>query len=381
MSELWGLQSGISQRQADDQSKGLYDLRMAEGVIDIQTKQLTYQNASLMQSRQEQAIKMMQLANSKQSQGSVDHNPTAEVTDTLMNMANIDFQAGLPEQGLAAVKSAVSLQANHSKIVEQTTMDQIRHASYLSNLLTDVHDQASWDNAKMIFQANFPGSPIPPEVANKPYSAAFIKQVAAGSTTALQTANAKLAATRTGEVAANTELAKARVPWVASQTKLNNTREELLRKNGGENALPKAANVADVRDMITEAYPDIGKDDAGVMARRVAADAKKMVDKDGLDPLTANRRAFNKAKESGVFFGLKPGRIKGGTSTKNPLTVPLKSGKPDLSAMTDNMIYDGAAVGHPGEFYAFDKARGGLVHIAAGDTSEETDDEGADDSE
>lgn len=380
MSELWGIQSGQSQRQADDQSKGLYELRMAEGAIDIQTKQLTYQNAALMQSRQEQAIKMMQLANGKQSAGSPEHNPTVEISDTLMQMANIDFQSGLPEQGLAAVKSAVSLQAGHAKIVEQTTNDQIRRFSFFSNLLGDVHDQKSWDQAKMVYQSNFPGQ-LDLKIANAPWSPDLQKMLQSGTVTALQKANATLSAARADEVKVTTQLQQARIPLVASQKKLMDTREEMLRKNGGENALPKAANVADVKDMITEAFPEIGKDDAGVMARRVANDAKRMVDEQGLDPLTANRRAFNKAKESGVFAGLKPARVRAGTSTKNPLSVPLKSGKVDVSKLEDNKIYDGKDIGHPGEFYVPDKVTGGWVKIAPGDTSEETDDDGTDDNQ
>jgi hypothetical protein len=366
MSELWGFQSGQSQRQADDQSKGLFNLRMAEGAIDLQTKQLTLDNARLMQTRQEQAIKLMQLAGGKPQATSGD-NPTSDISNTLMDMARIDFASGLPEQGLAATKQAVALQVGHSKIVEQTTTDQIRKFSFLSNSLSEVHDQASWEQAKLIYQSNFPGQ-LDSRVANHPWTPEFGRQLMAGTQTALQKANAELAKARTDDVKVNGQLAELRKPMVVQQTRVFKDRADALEKNGGVDAVPKAAAIRRVQDLIVEAYPDIDKEDARTQATVVAQDAARRVAA-GVSPLAADKQAFEANRK--LFFGLKPARVRPGTKSSNPLPVPLKGGKPDPSQMVDNMIYDGKDLGHPGEAYAFDKARGGFVKVTKGDTSEE----------
>jgi hypothetical protein len=371
MSELWGFQSGQSQRQADDQLQGLYNLRMAEGSIDLKTKQLTYDNAKLMQTRQEAAIKMMQTATTHQGAGTSE-NPTEGITSTLFDMARIDFQAGLPEQGLAAVKSAASLQANHAKIVQETGAAEMRRLTYMSNLLTDVNSQAGWDQSKMIYNANFPDNPIPPELAKLPYSPELVKSLASGTQTALQKANQKLSEARAAEVKTTNELQEIRKPWVQSQTRLNNDRADALEKNGGGNALPKPRVVSDIEALIQQDYPDIEKPDLKTMANRVAMDADKYVREDHMDPLQAQHKAVAKAKESGLFFGLRPGRTRAGESRKNPLAVPMKDGKIDINSMSDNKIYNGADLGHPGELYIFDKSLGGLSRITTeGDEDED----------
>jgi hypothetical protein len=371
MSELWGFQSGQSQRQADDQSKGLFELRMAEGSIDLKTKQLTYDNAKLMQTRQEAAIKMMQSAQGKPgATGSSADNPVEGITNTLFSLANIDIQSGLPEQGLDAIKSASSLQANHAKITHDTTMDQIRRFGFLSNSLTEVNDQTSWDQAKMIFQSNFPGQ-LDPRIANMPYSPQLIKQLSAGTQTALSKANESLSKARADEVKTNEKLQAARIPLASAQTRLDNDRADAIEKNGGANSLPKPAQVSSVKDLITSKYPDITKGDLDTNALHVAREAKRLIDDQGVDPETAYRRAFLKADEGGRFAGLRPGRTRGGTSTSNALI----GAKKDISKMdsppVNNMIYDGKDLGHPGEFYFWDSSRKGWTKITEGDTSED----------
>lgn len=362
MSELWGFQSGQSQRQADDQSKGLYELGMAEGALKIETQKFALDNAKLMQQRQEQAIKMMQMAvPGTPGGGQANSDPSAATANTLYEMGNIEIQSGLIEQGGEHIKQGAALQENHLKILNEQDKMKIKKFDFAANLLQDVHDQTSWDQMKTIYQAQF-SEPLDPKVSNQPYSPQLIDMLKSGAQTSLQKANERAAEARAKAAEATVKLDQVKIPYYVALKDQAVARTSNLKKVGAGQVLPKPTDVARVTDLITDSYPDTPKDKAHILAQSVAEEARRLNVEDGLPLSQAYKKSFNEAKSRGDFWGLREGKHRSGEDVSKPLEIPMKDGKADLDSMTNNAFYKDAR--YPDAVFVFDKGRGGLVRVA-----------------
>lgn len=376
MSELWGFQSGQSQRQADDQSKGLYALGMAEGALKIETQKFALDNAKLMQSRQEQAIKMMQLAQPGTPGVKPTDDPTANVADVLYKMGGAEIESGLLEQGADHIKQASTLQENHQKIVNQTTADKIKKYDFAANLLNDVHDQSSWDQMKLIYQSQF-NEQLDPKINNQPYSPQLIDMLKAGAQTSLQKANQAAADARAQASKATIQLNKVKTPYYTALTAQAAQRTKNLAKTGAAGVLPKAADTNAVARLITSRFDDVESDKAHVLAGPIAEEAARMIKEDNIPPSEAYARAYNHAKNKGDFWGLKPKRNKAGSVPEKPIPVPMKDGKVDVSKMSEsNQFYEDPSGQNPGVPYVYNKATNRLIRVtpeARGSSDKEDD--------
>lgn len=302
MSELWGIQSGQSQRLADDQAQGLFGLRMAEGAVTLEQQRFALSNAKDMLAKQQQAQKLIEAGNAKaKSTG----DPTLDTASMLFRIGQADMQAGLIEDGTASIVKAATLQENHARIVESQTKNQIAKYGFISSLAEGVHDQDTLDQAKMIYQAQFPEDKLPP-VFQQPYNAKLVDQVKQGALTQLDKAKIEAekgsAAERRAAAArdyAETTRAKAQVSEIEQRTKN-------LAKVGGETKLPSKQETDSVAAMIkADSGPDVDKNSVEVTAQKIAEEAKNIAQQTGKSMRQAQEEAYGKAKARGDLSAVK----------------------------------------------------------------------------
>jgi hypothetical protein len=353
MSELWGWQSGQSQAQQDNQSKQLFQLSMAEGAVKLETEKFTLENAKLSLQRQEQALRLFQMGSQDKSAG---NNPVQETSDVLMRLGNAEMQAGLLEEGGKKVYEAAKLQEGHQKIVNETTTNQIKRFTFAANLLDGVHNEASWEQMKMVYQSEF-GEPLDPNIANRPYDPQLIDMLRKGAVTQLQQANIAKSQAQIDSAKAAQAANYARVPYYQAAARAADARADALGKNGNTNIRAKPADLSSVTSLIMNDFPDTDRSKARILAEPIAEEMTRMI-KDGMDPVAARNKAYGDAKAAGQLWGLRTGKARPGETAANPLPIPQAGGKPDVAAMIDNQYYE--VPGHPGWVAVFDKKRGGL---------------------
>jgi hypothetical protein len=211
-----------------------------------------------------------------------------------------------------AVKEASGLAANHAKIVGETTKAQIEKFSFFSNLADDVKDQKSWDQAKMLYQSQFPGQ-LDPKIANRPYSPELIEQLKAGSQTALQKAQTEDAKAQEVLRKADARRADSQLSLDRERLNLEKQREARLSKAGGTEKLPTPAEIKMAADLVKQDRgADVATSTAEAAGLPIAERAKTLMRVNGIPASQAFKQAFTEAKTKGDLEG-----IKGKSAMKN----------------------------------------------------------------
>lgn len=326
MSELWGWASGVQQADQDQRQKMLTNLQMAEGAQKLEAGGIAVKEAEMHLQQQQRMLSLLQGATTASSRGTPAEQMEARTESMASNMdmlANFALESGMPEQAKEYANSASTIRKNAASVQENQSKLQIQHATMTANLMQNVHDQQSFDNALMIFQLET-GQKSP--YAGQRFSPQLADQIRSRATTILQQSQIKLNEAKTKEASAQAKDAEARLPLIEAQKREANARATWLEKHGGGGNLPTASDLKSVTDLISSNFEtDTSQDQANarVLARPIAERAKEMMQENpALTQSAAARRAYQEAITRGDLAGLSPKKTMPGSDPEKPLKMP-----------------------------------------------------------
>lgn len=326
-SGMFGAPVGISAAEADIRANQLAELALAEGSVRLQQAQMTL-------GQQKQMLELMKggMQQGQRQPGQADSqaNDLANMMDSLSVMA---AKSGMVEEARKYATAGSSLRTNASTIQTNETNAQIKHLNMIGSLMEGVHDERTWQQANKMYEMQT-GKPTP--YAKQPYNPQMVEQLRMGVMSAKDRALTSAAKAREDAARAEIEEKEVRRELIKSQTRLSNERTKALVKTGGKVLLPKATQLRAITDLIVKDYgAGILLEDARVLGRPVAERMMKIMKDQGLSESEAANRAYQEAKSSGAFGGLRPQPKMSGSFDK-PLDIPEDSTK-----LRTNMYYHG----------------------------------------
>lgn len=326
MSELWGWASGVQQAGQSQQQKMLTNLQLSEGAQKLEAGGIAIKEAEMHLQQQQRMLSLLQGASTASSQGTTAQQVDARTESMASNMdmlANFALESGMPEQAKDYANTASTIRKNAASVQENQSKLQIQHATMTANLMENVHDQQSFDNALMIYQLEtgqksaFAGQRYTPQLAD---------QIRNRATTILQHSQIKLNEAKEKEASAQADDARAREPLIKAQEREADARTEYLQKHGGAATLPTSSDLKSVTDLISSNFDvDTTQDQANarVLARPIAERAKEMMQENSaLTQSAAARRAYQEAITRGDLVGLTPKKSMPGSDPEKPLKIP-----------------------------------------------------------
>lgn len=345
MSELWGFQSGQSQRRQEDMQMALAEMGLRKGNAELMQADVALESSQLALDSQKKMIELMRGQSAKRQDapqevgdngapigaGTLESNDIPRSLDSLANMA---MQSGLPQQAAEYASKASTIRSNASEIKKREFDTRMSELNLASNLLASVGDEASWMKANSLFTMQT-GKPSP--FAEMEYSPELVAQIQDAVVSQKDRAIANAANARVEASNAAAEASRALVPLRKAQENLANTRAVALRKAGAIGKQPKDEDLRAVSDLINAEYLGaVTPEDARILARPVAERMLQLQSELNLPRSQAARRAFNEAQARGDFGGLRQRtRMKG--DADNPLDMPSTT-----TALRPNMYYKAA---------------------------------------
>lgn len=361
MSTIEGYASGVAAAQSEDAMKQ----QLAEGNIRLQQEGVNLEAAKIALDSQKKMMELMQKSDmGSKSNGTLD---TDVLPNALDQMAQMSMQSGLPGQAADFASKAGTLRKNQAAIQHQQLQDAIKHLTIAADLVSNVHDEDSWNKANATYEM-MTGEESP--FKGKPYSPEMVEQIQNGVQTAKDKALTAAAQARVKASESEARERDTRVGLIEAQRNLTETRDTNLRKNGGRPT--KSDDVRAITDLITRDYAGAYlPEDARVLARPIAERASELMAEQGLSKSAAANKAYQEAKARGDFGGARP-RMPGSGTFNKPLELPSEGGKVDKTKIRPNLWYN--VSGKPmlyvgGKFYSQQELN------AAGEEEEAKDDE------
>lgn len=339
MSDLWGFQAGQSIRHREDMAQQLNDLALREGEQKLQEGELTLQTSNMALQAQKRMLEFLdhrhdQTADAKD--GAPKLGGRAETTtlpDTLDELSMMALASGMPTQAADYAAKSSTIRSQASEIATRETQRRLKNIQLASNLLGNVTDQKSWNQANMLY-ATETGEASP--FAGHQYSPQLVEQIQGSLQTAKDQALTMAAKARAKASEAATKEREARIPLIKAQTALTQTRDQNLRKAGATGAMPKAEDLRAVTDLMNTEYAySVTPEEMRTLARPVAERTAQLMRDNMLTRSQAASRAFQEAQAAGDFGGLRRSTKMPG-SRMRPLDMPESKDK-----LKPNMFYQG----------------------------------------
>lgn len=339
MSELYGFQAGQRLRQQDDQARQLNQLAMQKGAQDIEAGKIALESSELALTAQKKMIDLLNhrdTATADRQSGAPPLGGEAEtstIPDGLDDLAAMAMASGMPQQAAEYASKASTIRNQASEIATRATDSRIKELKLIGNLLDNVHDQTSFDQANALYSMTT-GHKSP--FAGQRYNPGLIDRVRGAMENEKDKALTAAAKARTNASIAATKEREARVALIRAQTSLTQTRDTALNKAGAVGKQPKAEDLRAVSDLINSEYMgSVTPEDARILARPIAERMNDLMASQNLTRSQAATRAFLEAQASGDFGGLRKRNQMPGTKTK-PLEMPESKEK-----LKPNMYYRG----------------------------------------
>ena len=326
MSELWGWDAGVQQRNFDDaalRQAGL-DARAAELKLKADETELKQNEAF------RQAI----------SDGSLEGRVLDEedIPSALDFAGSAALQSGLVEKGKELVSAASTIRNQQSLQARRQAKTELEHLQTLANLYEPVTSQQEWDQANAQFQL-ITGEASP--FANQPYTPEMLEGIRAATLSAKDRASMGLADTRRGLLESQIIESEKKQKLLDAQIDNTQTRTKNLEK-AGVKPVPGTYTTA-VKNKLLDEFEDIGimPGQAAAAALPLAEQAYQLVQEDGLTLSQAVNRVVQEAIDSGELGGWTPMEAyKPGDRRDNPAPMPLtKAGVIDTSKLAKNKYY------------------------------------------
>lgn len=333
MSELWGAQSGQSQRKADDNAQQLTQLAMAEGAVKLQEEGIKVKLATESMEAQK---KMVAILNAKATTphptepGQPPPVPGMEsMSGELYDMAEAYKATGQFEAASATMRDAAAVRINAATIEQKQEEVHLKNLQFATDLIPEGQDdQATWD--RVVAMSRMAGIPSPLE--GKPYQKGILPAFRQSAVTAREQAQINLDKARQKEVEAQEPERRARTDLLKAQTEQEKVKTAALAKVGGLAKTPTPAELKGVENII---YAEFGKDaDKRVvasLAQPIAERAKDlMLQTPGLKQSEAQHRAFQEAKKDKTLSVL------GGENRPKPMAEQAVGLIDDLIALVED---------------------------------------------
>lgn len=322
MTELWGAVAGMQAGDENNRQNAIVQMKKAAFPLEQQSARLTLeeqglkiQQAQMALEHQKKFMELMQAepqggAAGKPDDGSGVIDPLAAEMD---RMGKAALGAGMPEQAKDYFTSASTMRKNQAEISEKASKAHADELTLVSNLLSNTHDQASWDQGNHIYEMEM-GKPSP--VAHLPYSPQLVESLKLGHMNAKDQALTAAAEARAKASLATAAEGKARLELISSQNKLALARAAAVAKAGGKAVLPTAEDLRAVTDLVTHDHEDLLPADARMYARPVADRMLELMRTNSLSRSDAAKQAYNEFKQNGHFEGIPNTRYEPGSERK-----------------------------------------------------------------
>lgn len=285
----------------------LFELSMAEGQaklatsqMDLKERQTALDNAKAIQQIQSKALRRLSLG---QMDSTAD--PTQATTDALQTMGMAEIEGGFPVQGAELLKQSVTIAKDHAEIISKQSDTKIKKFSFAASGLSDVHDEASWREFKMLAQSEYKGA-LDPKIADRPYSPELIKMLQDGAQTQLQKAQTERdrASTRLSNVEARKD--EAEIPLEKARTEAEEALAAQRRKNAGESGQPAKEDLAAAYAAVKGDFGKGADKEAATAAALPIAERTAQLVRQGVPRSSAVAKAYQeeKAKSGSRLQGL-----------------------------------------------------------------------------
>lgn len=331
MSDLWGWQSGARQAAFDNQA-------LTEGNLKIQSDQMSLEGQRLdLDSRRKMLSMLSGMGQSPQQGGAASPlgGQPQSIPDVMDQLSKIALASGLPEKAKDYAVAGSTIRNNQATADHQLLQNEIRMADTIGGLMDNVHDQKSWDQAKLVFELLHPDLAAKPEfqqIKGLPYIPQVVDQLRDGMATQKEKLINNLNKAKTESARAEAEERRHRVGLIDAQRDAAKARATALDKVGGGSV--KSADVSLITDLIAADYGDdrAKSGDAKFRASVIAEDAVQMMRKEHLSRTEAAKRAYEQAKQRGDLGGFRSSTNLPGSSARNPM-------KTDSTAKLEDGLY------------------------------------------
>lgn len=259
--------------------------------------------------------------------------------DNLFRMSQAATLAGKYGDAADYASKATRMLSQKSTMAHQKALEDEADAKILTNVLNgvEISDQASWQSALDNYATLNPRAKNDPgwqQLKQTEYSPELVQAVRHATTTQVEDSRIRANDARRAREKAEQALIPVRKAEIESRTRLHNTRDEALKKNGGNYSagLPKPEEIKEATVLIAKDYQS---EQSPETKARIQASARDMVvdarilmnERKDLTYNEALKQVYNIKKAEGEFSGLKVAR-KGPGSRAKPLNMP--SARPGL---------------------------------------------------
>ena len=326
--------------------EGQLDLNAIQvGRIKTQQEGIQLQRDKIALAQDMRMLSLMQNLQFHPSMGGQGQPSTPDDMAGLMTqLSTIAMQSGKVDEAEKLATAASRISENSSKIdYRQFRMQQDRFTKFANYLGSAPDTPAGYATALQSFMADDPRAAADPKfqkLAQTPWQPGLVKGLQAqvlSQKDAAEIAYRKQA----GDHAQAAKLVDdQRVELIKAQTQLAKDRDIHLKKAGAVTV--KESELRAVTDQATRDFPTADPADIRVRSRAVAEEMIRMVRQQNLTISEASTRAYEAARSSGVYSGLRTVPVRPGTKPGSAMALPGKSSqKPEERAalMQDNMWY------------------------------------------
>lgn len=293
---------------------------LQEAPVQLEQKKFALKVAEADYDKRQQMAKL--LAGS-QMQIPDDRNPLTAASNALAKAGAAAVQAGLPEEAVDYFSKASTIANQQEQALYHKWQEADQRAKFADQILGQVHDQASWDQANAFIEMQ---TGKPSAMKDKPYSAELVQMLKDASASHRTQAQEALTKEQEKRTKLEEQLDEERKDLIRAQTDLANQRTAALKKAGG-GAIPNSKTVGAISDYLVKEYGDVGVSatDARVFARGMASRVEDLISNQNMSQSQAVAKAVQEAKDHGDLAGISPARSRPGQSAKKPLPLPKEA--------------------------------------------------------
>lgn len=346
---LGSVAGGMIDTQMDLQNIQMNDVKLQDSRIQLQRDKISLA----------QQVKLLGLMSgftkeTAQSGSNAQATPST-LSDYLTRMSMMQLESGLPDEATKTATAATRLAENASKIDYRSYRMQTDRLTKFANVLTQVDDSPQgFASAMRVMLAQDPSAAQDQKFAalmQQGWRPGLIPMLKNEVVSARDRAEIEYKQKQEQHLLTQEKVDTARVDLIRAQTRVANEREAKLQKEG---ITPyKAEQLKAITDQATRDFPTADPADVRVRSRPIAENVMKMIKDQHLTLSEAATRAYEQARSSGVFSGLRTApEVKG---SKPGLAMPLPT---DPSKIRENSWYMVNGQPRLAVGYGFDKKTG-----------------------
>lgn len=331
-----GFFSGVEEGMQAEQAHEMGQIKIQAGQIGVEQEKVALRQSQLLLQGQERMAKAMAQMNNKQNPMADLGDQTSQIAGQLNSFGEMYLASGMPEQATKMFDTASKMQKNHMQLLEAESKRQTEDMQLVSNLMGNVHDQKSWQEAATLFIMERPQSVsayngliqkiASGEVPYNPHTAEVLKDAAQKN---IDKVREDLDRARQAEANAATAEKGHNIRLIDERLEVEKDRDANLKKEGDIKHKPVSASL--IARAVDEASSEYDVQDNAPDARRralpIAERARDlMMDHPDMSESDAIRRAYQEGKAGFEGLKTKPHAESPGGAKDRALTRPEPDG-------------------------------------------------------